>query len=164
MCELCTILQIPEVFSSGYLARLHSSAHIAVFQYRLSEAFGHRYNHSYSAADIEEKISLCRNALAFFNKNPDHMSPVPAMASLGAALRIRFTISALQNDLHEGFGLLSCAVHMCPLEPHYLADLGNLMTYLYIVSGSIDHLDGSLRFLRRAHALRVGHPARGRIC
>jgi hypothetical protein len=32
------------------------------------------------------------------------------------------------------------------------------------VSGSVHHLDESLALLDRAHRLRMGHPARGRIC
>jgi tetratricopeptide (TPR) repeat protein len=35
---------------------------------------------------------------------------------------------------------------------------------LYFVSGSPDHLNESLVLLNRAHGLRIGHPARGRIC
>jgi hypothetical protein len=158
------ILQIPEVFSSGTQANLHSPAHIAILQHRLAEAFGHRYNHFYNSQDIDERIGLCRDALIFLSEHSDHISPVPVMASLGTALYIRFTVLAQQNDLYEGFKLLSSAVHMCPLEPHYLADLGSLLVHIYTVSGSIDHLDESLSLLRRAHGLRIGHPARGKIC
>jgi hypothetical protein len=144
MCQLCTTLQIPDVVSSGGLPHQHSLAHIAVLQYRLAEALGHRYNHSYISADIDERIDLCREALIFLNGHSDHIAPVPAMASLGAALRIRFNISGEQSDLQEGFELLSSAVHTCPLEPHYLADLGDLLIYLYMMSGLLDRLDASL--------------------
>jgi tetratricopeptide (TPR) repeat protein len=157
------ILQIPDVFS-GNLTRLHSLAHMAILQCRLAEALRHRYNHSYSSTDVDERIDLYRDALIFFDKHSEHLSPVPAMAALGASLYARYTFSAQQKDLHEGFKLLSSAVHTCPSEPQYLTDLGNLLMYLYMVSGSIDHLEESLLFLRRAHGFRIGHPARGEIC
>jgi hypothetical protein len=155
MCQLCTIFRIPGVFFSDSLAHLHSPAHVAVLQHRLAEALGHRYNHSYNSADIEERIDLCREALVFLNEHSDYISPVPAMACLGASLYIRFTLSANQNDLQEGFELLSSAVQVCPSEPHYLADLGNLLQYLYMVTGSANHINESLVLLYRAHELRI---------
>jgi tetratricopeptide (TPR) repeat protein len=164
ICQLCTILQIPEIFSSGSLAHLHSHAHIAILQHHLAEALGHRYNHSYSSVDIDERIGLCRDALLFLNKHSEHISPVSTMACLGAGLYIRFNSSAQQNDLQEGFALLSSAVQTSPSEPNYLADFGSLLIHMYLASGSVDHLDESLAVLHRAHDLRMGHPARGRIC
>jgi tetratricopeptide (TPR) repeat protein len=163
-CQLCRLLQIPNVFSSGTLAHLHSAAHVAILKRYLAEALGHRYNHSYIFADIREKINLCRDALVFLNEHSSHISPVPTIASLGAALCVRFNVSAQRNDLQEGFELLSSAVHACPSESHYATDLGQLLIHRYMVSGSVDSLDKSLALLRHAYGLRIGHPARGRIC
>jgi hypothetical protein len=127
MCRLCTLLQIPTFFSSASQPDFHSLAHIAVLYCHLAKALGHRYNHSYSSADIDERISLCRDALVFFNEHSNQISPVPAMATLGAALYTRFTVSAQQNDLLEAFKLLDSAIHVCPLEPNYLVDIGNVL-------------------------------------
>jgi hypothetical protein len=164
MCELCVILHIPDIFSSGSLAHLQSPAHLSVLQHRLAEALGHRYNHFYNSADIEEKVNLCRDALVFLNEHSDHLSPVPAMASLGAALLSHYFSSDHIKDLHEGFDMLSSAVRKCPSDPHYLVELENLMMHLYLVSGSLYDLDKSIEFLHHAHSLRIGHPARGKIC
>jgi hypothetical protein len=164
MCQLCTIIQIPDIFSSGSLAHLHSLAHIAVLQHRLAEALNHRYNHSYNSADVDESIDLCRHALIFLNELPEHISPVSAMACMGAALYVRHSISAQKKDLVEGFELLHYCVNSRPTDASFLANFGQLLIRQYLVSGSLNHLDESLAVLHRAHDLRIGHPARGKIC
>jgi hypothetical protein len=163
-CQLCVTLQIPNIFSSGSLVHLHSPPHIVVLQLRLAKALGHGYNHCYTSSDIDEQFGLCREALVFPSEHSEYMPPVPAMACMGAALYVRYSISAQRNDLQEGLDLLSASVKACPMEPRFLVDLSELLISLYHASGRIENLDESLVVLRRVQCLPIEPLARGKVC
>jgi hypothetical protein len=66
--------------------------------------------------------------------------------------------------LEESSKLFSSILESCPTELQYVVDMGQLLLRRYQLSGCFQDLDDSLVLLHRAHGLRVGHPARGRIC
>jgi hypothetical protein len=160
-CSLCTLLDIPEIFFSGTLFDVHSSAHISILQHRLAKALGQRFNHSFYSADIDKKIGLCREALGFLKEYLNHISLVPIKALLDSALYVHFSLSGQQDDLQEGHELLSSVVNSFPMEPQYLTDFGELLVRRYYVSESIDYLEKSVALLHRVYDIRVGHFAQG---
>jgi hypothetical protein len=86
------------------------------------------------------------------------------MASLGATLTQRHSLSAEPSDLRESFDLLSSAANRCPMEPCYLTDFGELLIRQYQATGSVDYLNEAFVFLRRAYELHIRHPVHGRVC
>ena len=144
-------------------AGIHTSAVASVVLSNLGAALQGRFGGSGDLADLEQAISLLREAVA--SVPPGHPDRAAMLSNLAAGLRARFGGSGDLADLEQAISLLREAVASVPPgHPDRAAMLSNLAAGLrarFGGSGDLADLEQAISLLREAVAsVPPGHPDR----